>query len=214
MTIRIFLADDHAVMRDGLRALLERDPELRVVGGAGDGREAVRQMLTLRPDVAILDIAMPGLNGVEAARQIAEACPETRVIMLSMYSAAEYVFRALQAGARGYLLKDSAGPAVVEAVRAVQAGRRYLSPAISEAVIDDYVRQRAAQDPLGLLSQREREILHLMVDGKSSAEMGELLSLSSKTVETYRSRIMEKLGIDNLPGLVKFALQHGLTTLE
>lgn len=214
MTIRILLVDDHAVMRDGLRALLEAEPDLRVVGNAGDGREGVKQALALRPEVAILDVAMPGLNGVEAARQIVEACPETRVIMLSMYSAAEYVFRALQAGARGYLLKDSAGQSVVEAVRAVHAGRRYLCPSISETVIDDYVRQHTPQDPLGLLTQREREILQLLVEGKSSAEMGALLSLSSKTVETYRSRIMEKLGIDNLPGLVKFALQHGLTTLE
>ena len=214
MTIRILLVDDHAVMRDGLRALLEAEPDLRVVGNAGDGREGVKQALALRPEVAILDVAMPGLNGVEAARQIVEACPETRVIMLSMYSAAEYVFRALQAGARGYLLKDSAGQSVVEAVRAVHAGRRYLCPSISETVIDDYVRQHTPQDPLGLLTQREREILQLLVEGKSSAEMGALLSLSSKPVETYRSRIMEKLGIDNLPGLVKFALQHGLTTLE
>jgi DNA-binding NarL/FixJ family response regulator len=214
VTIRILLVDDHAVMRDGLRALLEAEPDLRVVADAGDGREGVRQALALRPEVAILDVAMPGLNGVEAARQIAEACPETRVIMLSMYSAAEYVFRALQAGARGYLLKDSAGQSVVEAVRAVHAGRRYLSPSISETVIDDYVRQHATRDPLSLLTQREREILQLLVEGKSSAEMGVLLSLSSKTVETYRSRIMEKLGINNLPGLVKFALQHGLTTLD
>ncbi|MBL8058000.1 MAG: response regulator transcription factor [Anaerolineales bacterium] len=214
MTIRILLIDDHAVMRDGLRALLEADSELRVVGDAADGREGVRQAQALRPDVAIVDIAMPGLNGVEAARQIGESCPETRVIMLSMYSAAEYVYRALQAGARGYLLKESAGPSVVEAVRAVYSGRRYLSPALSETVLDEYVRQRAKQDPLSLLSQREREVLQLLVEGKSSAEMGALLGLSSKTVETYRSRIMEKLGIDNVPGLVKFALQHGLTTLE
>lgn len=214
MTIRIVLADDHAVMRDGLRALLESAPDLRVVGDAADGREAVRRVTELRPDVVILDVTMPGLNGVEAARQIAEASPETRVMMLSMHSAAEYVFRALQAGARGYLLKDTAGQSVVEAVRAVSAGRRYLSPAISETVIDDYVRRYAAADPVSVLSQREREILQLVVEGKSSTEVGALLSLSPKTVETYRSRMMEKLGIDNLPGLVKFALQHGLTTLE
>lgn len=214
MTIRILLADDHAVMRDGLRALLDAAPGLRVVGDAADGHAAVQQALHLRPDVALLDIAMPGLNGIDAARQILEACPDTQVIILSMHNAAEYVFRALQAGARGYLLKDSAGAAVVEAVRAVHGGRRYLSPALSEAVIDDYVRQHAIQDPLASLSPREREILQLIVEGHSNAEVGRRLSLSVKTVETYRSRLMEKLGIDNLPGLVKFALQHGLITLD
>mgnify|MGYP000244701264 CR=1 FL=1 len=214
MTIRILLADDHAVMRDGLRALLEAAPGLRVVGDAADGRAAVQQAIHLRPDVALLDIAMPGLNGIDAARQIREACPDTQVIILSMHSATEYIFRALQAGARGYLLKDSAGAAVVEAVRTVHGGRRYLSPALSEAVLDDYVRQHAAQDPLAALSPREREILQLIVEGHSNAEVGRRLSLSVKTVETYRSRLMEKLGIDNLPGLVKFALQHGLITLD
>ncbi|MBP7692785.1 MAG: response regulator transcription factor [Anaerolineales bacterium] len=214
MIIRVFLADDHAVMRDGLRALLETAPDLRVVGDAADGRAAVRRVLELKPDVAILDVSMPGLNGVEAARQITEAGGETRVIMLSMHSAAEYVFRALQAGARGYLLKDSAGALVAEAVRTVHAGRRYLSPVISETVIDDYVRRHVAHDPLGALTPREREVLQLVVEGKSSVEVGEVLSLSPKTVETYRSRLMEKLGIDNLPSLVKFALQHGLISLE
>lgn len=214
MTIRIVLADDHGVMRDGLRALLESTPDLRVVGDAGNGRDAVRRVCELKPDIVILDVTMPDLNGLDAAHQIAKACPEVRVIMLSMHNAAEYVYRALQAGARGYLLKDSSGRAVIEAVRAVHTGRRFLSPTISETLIDDYVRSHAATDPLSVLSQREREILQLVVEGKSSAEVGALLSLSPKTVETYRSRLMEKLGIDNLPRLVKFALQHGLTTLE
>lgn len=214
MTIRIFLADDHAVLRDGLRALLEISGDLRVVGDAGDGREAVHRITELKPDVAILDVTMPGLNGIEAAHQIGEICPETRVIMLSMHSAAEYVYRALQAGVRGYLLKDTAGETLAEAVRTVYAGRRYLSPSISETVINDYVRRQVTDDPLGALTLREREVLQLVVEGKTSLEASEILSLSPKTVETYRSRLMEKLGIDNLPGLVKFALQHGLTSLD
>ncbi len=214
MTIQILLADDHAVMRDGLRALLDGAAGLRVVGDAPDGRAAVQQAAALRPDVAILDIAMPELTGIEATRQILDICPETQVIILSMYSAAEYVFRALQAGARGYLLKDSAGAAVVEAVRLVHSGRRYLSPSLSEAVIDDYVRQHAALDPLASLSPREREILRFIVEGHSNADVSQRLSLSIKTVETYRSRIMEKLNIENLPGLVKFAIQHGVITLD
>lgn len=214
MTIKILLADDHAVMRDGLRALLEAAAGLHVVGDAPDGRVAVQQAAALRPDVAILDISMPELNGIEATRQILDVCPEAQVIILSMYSAAEYVFRALQAGARGYLLKDSAGAAVVEAVRTVHSGRRYLSPSLSEAVIDSYVRQHAALDPLASLSPREREILRFIVEGHSNSEVSQRLSISVKTVETYRSRIMEKLNIENLPGLVKFAIQHGVITLD
>jgi RNA polymerase sigma factor (sigma-70 family) len=214
MTIRIFLADDHAVMRDGLRALLQTQADLQVIGDAADGRETVRQATLLKPDVVIIDVAMPGLNGIEATRLILEAHAEAQVIVLSMHSAPEYVYRALQAGARGYLIKDTAGVAVVEAVRAVHAGRRYLSPAISETLVDDYLQQRGSRDALAGLSQREREILQLVVEGKSSAEVAQILSLSPKTVDTYRSRLMEKLGIDNLPGLVKFALQHGLISLD
>jgi len=212
MNISVLLADDHAIVRDGLRLLLEAQPDIRVVGDADDGREAVRQTLQLCPDVAIIDIAMPNLNGIEAARQIHEACPCVQVIVLSMHSTSEHIFQALQAGARGYLLKESAGAEVVAAIRAVQAGRRYLSQKISNQAIDDYLRRReAATGPLDRLSPREWEVLQLVVEGKSSAEIADMLCLSPKTVETYRSRLMRKLGLDNLPDLVKFAVQHGLT---
>jgi DNA-binding NarL/FixJ family response regulator len=214
MSITVFLADDHAVVRDGLRSLLEAQPDIRVVGDAANGREAVRQVVQLCPDVVVLDIAMPELNGIEAARGISRDCPSARTVILSMHSTAEHVFRALQAGARGYLLKESAGIEVVNAVRAVHAGRRYLSQKISDTLIDDYVRQRQPESPLSRLSRRERQVLQLVVEGQSSAEIAETLSLSPKTVETYRSRLMGKLGISDLPGLVKFAIQHGLTPLE
>jgi len=215
--ISVFLADDHAVVRDGLRFLLEAQPDIRVVGDAANGRDAVRQVAQLCPDVVVMDIAMPELSGIEAARRIREVCPSTQVVILSVHSTAEHIFQALQAGARGYLLKESAGVEVINAVRAVRAGRRYLSQKISDKVIDDYVHQReaaAARSPLARLSPREREILQLVVEGKSSAEIAAILFLSPKTVETYRSRLMQKLGISDLPGLVKFAIQHGLTPLE
>jgi DNA-binding NarL/FixJ family response regulator len=160
---------------------------------------------------------MPELNGIEAVQGIGEVCSSTQIIILSMHSTTEHIFRALQAGARGYLLKESAGIEVVNAVRAVHAGHRYLSQKISDWLIDDYVRQRQdaeAISPLARLSPREREVLQLVVEGKSSAEIADALSLSVKTVETYRSRLMLKLGISDLPGLVKFAIQHGLTPLE
>jgi RNA polymerase sigma factor (sigma-70 family) len=214
--IRVFLADDHAVVRDGLRFLLEAQPDMDVVGDAADGRDALQQIVELQPDVAVLDIAMPLLNGIDVAEQIRRAEAPTQVIILSMYSTSEHVYRALRAGARGYLLKESAGIEVAEATRAVHAGKRYLSQKISEQVIDGYIqahKEGLASDALAELSAREREVLQLVVEGKTSAEIAELLSLSPKTVETYRSRIMNKLEIDNLPDLVRFAIRHGLTTL-
>ncbi len=217
MSITVFLADDHAVVRDGLRFLLEAEHDIKVVGDAANGRDAVRRVAQLCPDVVVMDIAMPELNGIEAAREIGQVCPSAQVIILSMHSTTEHVFRALQAGARGYLLKESAGIEVVNAVRAVHADHRYLSQKISDGLVDDYMRQRQAAEaksPLARLSPREREVLQLVVEGKSSAEIADILSLSLKTVETYRSRLMRKLGISDLPGLVKFAIQHGLTPLE
>jgi len=214
--IRVFLADDHAIVRDGLRMILEAQSDMTVAGDAADGRQAVRLVEQLQPNVVVMDIAMPELNGIEAAQQIRETCPSAQVIILSMHSSAEHIFRALQAGARGYLLKESAGAEVVDAVRAVHAGRRYLSQRITETVVEDYVHQRQAEakSPLDLLSPREREVLQLVVYGKSSAEIAEILFLSPKTVETYRSRLMQKLGLHDLPSLVKFAIQHGVTALE
>ena len=214
MTINVFLADDHTVVRDGLRFLLEAQDDIRVVGVAGNGREAVREVRRLQPEVVVMDIAMPELNGIEATLQIHDACSATRVLILSMHSTAEHIFRALQAGAQGYLLKESAGMEVVDAVRAVHAGQRYLSQKIAATVIDDYIRERRSGSPLESLSHRERQILQLIVEGKSSAEIAKVLFLSPKTVETYRSRMLHKLGIKDLPSLVKFAIQHGLTSLE
>lgn len=213
MTITVLIADDHAVVREGLSLLLGSQPDIRVVGQVADGREAVREAQQHKPDVVVMDLAMPHLNGADAAVQILEKCEGTRVLMLSMYSTVEHVYRALQAGAMGYLRKESAGSEVVEAVRAVHAGRRYLSQKITESVVDDYIRKRSAESPLESLSQREREILQMLVEGRSGIEIARLLHLSPKTVDTYRSRMMQKLGIADLPGLVKFALQHGLTTL-
>jgi DNA-binding NarL/FixJ family response regulator len=212
--IRVLLADDHAVVRDGLRALLEAQPGIEVVGDVSNGREAVREAQRLLPDVVVMDIAMPGLNGIEATLQIQEVSPPPRILILSMHSTTEHIFRALQAGARGYLLKDSAGKEVVEAVRVVHAGRRYLSQKIAATVIDDYIAERHRTSPLDSLSRRERQILQLIAEGKTSAEVGAMLFLSPKTVDTYRSRMMHKLGIGDLPKLVKFAIQNGITQLD
>jgi len=217
MSITVFLADDHAVVRDGLRFLLDAQPDIQVIGDAANGRDAMDQVPKLCPDVVVMDIAMPELNGIESTRRLVESCPSVRVIILSMHCTSEHIFRALQAGAQGYLLKESAGIEVADAVRMVHAGRRYLSAAISDRLIDDYVRQRQAAEaksPLARLSPREWEILQLVVEGESSAHIAETLCLSPKTVETYRSRLMAKLGIGDLPSLVKFAIQHGLTPLE
>lgn len=213
MTITVLIADDHAVVRDGLHLLLEAQPDIHVVGEVADGREAVDAVLQLKPEVVIMDLAMPLLNGADASALILERQPTTKILMLSMHSTVEHVFRALQAGALGYLRKESAGSEVVDAVRTVHAGRRYLSQKITESVVDDYIRKRTVDSPLESLSQREREILQMLVEGKPGIEIARLLHVSPKTVDTYRSRMMQKLGISDLPGLVKFALQHGLTTL-
>jgi DNA-binding NarL/FixJ family response regulator len=214
MTIRVLLVDDHQVVRDGLRVLLEAESDMEVIGGAGNGLEAVRKVHELHPDVVVMDLAMPELNGTEATAQIHDVCPATEVLVLSMHSTAEHIFRAFQAGAQGYVLKESAGPEVVAAVRAVHAGKRYLSQKIAGTVVDDYIRERRAATPLESLSRRERQILQLISEGKSTAETAKALFLSPKTVETYRSRMMHKLGVDNFAALVRFAIQHGVTTLE
>lgn len=217
MNISVLLSDDHAIVRDGLKTLLEMEDGVTVVGNASNGREAVRQIRKLRPDIVVMDISMPELNGIDATRQILEACPETRVIILSMHATKEHIHRALQAGAKGYLLKESAGVEVVKAVRSVYAGDRYLSQPVSEILIDDYLNGQQAEkgcDPLDPLSTREREILQLVVEGNASAKIADTLCLSPKTVETYRSRIMTKLQIKDIPGLVKFAIRNGLISLD
>ena len=212
MPVTILLADDHAVVRDGLRALIDDGHDLKVVGVAGNGREAVLEAQRLRPDIVIMDIAMPELDGVEATRRIREKCPDTRVLMLSMYLSAEHIYRALQAGAQGYVLKESAGDEVVEAIRALRAGKRYLSHRITETVIDDYLREGTSLSPLDSLSLRERDVLQLVVEGKTNVAIAQALSLSPKTVETYRARIMKKLKVHDTVELVKFAMRHGLVT--
>ena len=217
MPIRIFLADDHAVVREGLRYLLEAQGDMAVVGEAADGRQAVQGVLQSKPDVVIMDIAMPGLNGIEATQQIRRSSSSTQVVILSMHAGTEHIFRALRAGANGYLLKESAGEEVVEAIRAVCAGHRFLDHRIGEMVLQRYFEEHpdgAAFSPLECLTPREREILQLVAEGKSSVQISQIIHLSSKTVETYRSRLMEKLKIHDLPGLVKFAIQHGLIDLE
>jgi len=214
MAVTVLLADDHAVVRDGLRLLLEASGEFQVVGMAVDGIEAVRHALDLRPQVVVMDVAMPGMNGIEASQQILETWPDARIVILSMYVSVEHVHRALQAGAIGYLLKESAGAEVVEAVRTVAAGQRYLSRKITETVIDDYIHSRQSVNPLESLSPRERQVLQLTAEGRSNAEIAGLLFLSPKTVETYRSRLMQKLDLQDVPALVKFAINHGLISLD
>jgi DNA-binding NarL/FixJ family response regulator len=217
VTISVFLADDHAVVRDGLKTLLEIEDKVSVVGSASNGRDALRQVKKIEPDVVIMDISMPELNGIDATRQIIEARPGIRVIILSMHATREHIQRALQAGAKGYLLKESAGAEVVQAVRAVYGGNRYLSQPVSEILIDDYLSSNQTDsfsDPLDQLSTREREILQLVVEGNSSAKIADILCLSPKTVETYRSRIMSKINVKDMPGLVKFAIRNGLISLE
>lgn len=212
--ISILLADDHAVVVDGLRVLLEREPDLRVEAVAADGLQAVHMAKARCPDVAVLDIAMLGLNGIDAAMRIQEDCPGTKTIILSMHASSEYISRAFQAGVLGYLLKESAGAEVVAAVREVHAGRMYLSRKIRDAVVvDPHKFMQAAPTALERLSPREREVLQLVVEGHTSTEIAGKLGLSPKTVETYRSRLMTKLGLRNLPELVKFAILHGLTRL-
>lgn len=212
MAVTVLIADDHAVVRDGLRAILEASGTVTVVGTAGSGREAIDLARSLRPQVVLMDIAMPDLNGIEATVRLCRAMPDVRVVVLSMHATAEHVFRALQAGARGYLVKESAGAEVVEAVQAAAAGRRYLSQRIADLVVNGYISEgRHGKSPLDRLSERERDVVQYVVEGKSSAEVARLLHLSPKTVDTYRSRAMAKLGVEDLAGLVRFALEHGLT---
>lgn len=214
--IRVFLVDDHTIVRDGLRAVLEGHPEITVVGDFASGRQAASQVKALQPDVVIMDIWMPEENGFDATRRILEIDPAVKVIFLSMLGTPEHVYRALQAGASGYLLKESAGREVVVAVLAVAAGTQYFSQTIAGMLVANYINVRNPQtekSPLERLSQREREVMQLVVEGKSSAEVGQLLHLSTKTVETYRSRMMHKLGVSDIPSLIKLAIQLGLIPL-
>lgn len=216
MNITVFLVDDHSVVRDGLKLLLETQPDIKVIGDAANGHDAVHKIAKLIPRVVIMDIFMPELNGIEATRKIREICPSAKIVILSMYSTPEHIFQGLRAGASGYILKESAGSEVVDATRSVCMGKRYISEKISGIAIDEYIKNRQldeSKSPLARLSQREREILQLLAEGKTNAEIAAILFVSPKTIETYRSRLMHKLGIYDLPSLVKFAILHGLTVL-
>ena len=213
MAIRVLIADDHEVVAEGLRHLIDAESDMEVVACVGDGREAVQQARDTRPDVVLMDLSMPELNGADATRAILQRDPKCRVIVLSMYSEREYVRRALKAGAAGYVVKRSAAKEVVEAIRAVHAGQRYLSPRVADVVLEDYTDDKQ-DDALARLSAREREVLQLLAEGRTGAQIAERLSLSQKTVETYRARLVEKLGIRDLAGLVRFAIQKGLVSLD
>lgn len=211
--LRLVLGDDHTLFRHGLRKILEDNPEWTVVAEVGDGREALRQCVTLKPDVAVLDVAMPLLNGIDAATQITRQVPGTRVLVVSMHSEDVYVARALQAGAKGYMLKDCAADELVKAVASVAAGHPYFSPAIARVMLEDYVRRaggRGVVDPYDTLSPREREIFQLIAEARTSKEVAELLTISPATVETHRARIMQKLDIHNTAELVLFAVRRGV----
>jgi two-component system response regulator NreC len=210
--LRILLADDHTVVRQGLRKVLEERPEWQVVAEAGDGRDAVRLAEQHRPDVAVVDVAMPLLNGIEATRQITKRAPQTKVLVLSMYSDEAYVTQMLKAGATGYLLKDSADVDLLEAVQAVSQGKSFFSPAVARLMSDDYARQRgdSAVDRYESLSEREREIFQLVAEGKTNKEIAALLFISPSTVETHRARIMEKLDLHSAAEIVLYAVRRGV----
>jgi two-component system, NarL family, response regulator NreC len=206
--IRILLADDHAVVRQGFKMILGAQPDMEIVGEAGNGREAVDLAEQLKPDVVVMDVAMPELNGIEATRRVTAAVPHARVIALSMHKDSVYVREILRAGARGYLLKDSGAGDLVSAVRAVARGEGYLSPAVSNAVLDDY--RRHVTNPIDLLTTREREVLQMLAEGKTNKEIAGILSLSVYTVDAHRGRIMEKLNLHSINELVRFAVRNGL----
>lgn len=211
--IRIILADDHTVMRRGLRLLLEQQSDFQVVGEADDGRQAVDLAASVHPGVAVLDIGMPLLNGIEATRQITAASPDIAVVMLSMHSDETYVLRALKAGAKGYLLKNSAEADLIQAVRAVAEGKSFFSPAIGRMLLEDYMRQvakREVEDSYDLLTPREKEVLQLVAEGKTNKEVANLLKLSLYTVESHRGKILEKLDLHSVPELILYAVRKGI----
>jgi two-component system, NarL family, response regulator NreC len=212
---RILVADDHTIVRQGLRAILEIEPDFEVVGEAADGREAVRKAVNLAPDVVIMDVSMPKMNGLEATARIVKNNPEIRVVALTMHSSEEYVYSLLKAGAKGYLLKESVSSDLVEAIHAVEGGGTYLHPSISSRVVDGYLKQPQAKAGAGMgdvLTPREREILQLIAEGHTNKEIAGMLVLSVKTIENHRTRIMDKLEIHNVAGLTRYAIERGIAS--
>jgi DNA-binding NarL/FixJ family response regulator len=216
--ITILLADDHTIVRQGLAKLLEGEPDFKVVGEAENGREAVNKVEALNPDVVIMDIAMPMLNGIEATRQIKKAAPRTKVIILSMHSHDRYISELFSLGASGYLLKDSTGTDIIKAIHVAASGDTYLSPAISRRVIEDYVTLKTGKSSeevlYGKLSNREREVFQMIAEGRSTKEIAHILCVSVSTVKTHRANIMEKLQMDNLSKLIHFAIELGLVEIQ
>jgi DNA-binding NarL/FixJ family response regulator len=212
------LADDHTIVRKGLRTILEREPDLEVLGEAPDGREAVRKAASLDPDIVVMDITMPRMNGIEAASRIAKSNRRTRVVALTMHTSEEYVYSLLKAGARGYILKDAAPSDLIEAIRAVARGGTYLHPDVSVTVVDEYLKRpdpRArAGEPVDVLSHREREVLQLIAEGHTNKEIAAQLGLAVKTIDAHRTRIMDKLKIHNVAGLTRYAISRGITTAD
>jgi DNA-binding NarL/FixJ family response regulator len=217
MRITVFLVDDHNIIRKGLRAILESEPDIEVVGECREGRRALNRVEVLQPDIVMMDISMPDMNGLAATQRICDMGLDTKVIILTMHSTMTYVRQALQSGAQGFLLKETAGVEVVEAMRKVHTGHRYLSPKITDQMIGRCIEHHLEEgpvNPLQDLTPREREVLQLVAEGRSSQYIAEALSLAPATVTTYRSRLMRKMGFSSLAKLVRFAIQHGLTPLE
>jgi DNA-binding NarL/FixJ family response regulator len=215
--ITVLLADDHTIVRQGLAKLLEGEADVRVVGQAENGREALKQVETLKPRVVVMDIAMPLLNGIEATRQIKKARPETKVVILSMHAHDRYISELFGLGASGYLLKDSTGADIIKAIRAAVRGDTYLSPSISRRVIDDYVsmkRNSLTEDLYGSLSNREREVFQMIAEGLSTKKISDILCISPSTVKSHRAKIMEKLKMDNISHLIQFAVRIGIVDVR
>jgi two-component system response regulator NreC len=216
MALKLLLADDHQIVRQGLRAILKSEPDFQLVGEAADGLDTVRQVERLQPDVLVLDLMMPGLSGLEVTRQVAKRCPETRVVILSMHSNVAYVVEALRAGATAYVLKESGAEELVQAIRSVAAGKRYFSAPISEPALGAYVQkaEETALDPYHTLTAREREVLQLTAEGHSGIEISERLFISPRTVESHRANLMRKLGVRNQKELIRYALQRKIVPME
>jgi DNA-binding NarL/FixJ family response regulator len=212
----VLIVEDHTLVRSGIRTLLEVEADMKVVGECGDGREAVRLFQRLKPDLVLMDVAMPNLNGIEAVRQIIALRPGARIIMLSMHADGQYVVESFRAGASGYVLKDAAFAELLSAIKSVRDGKRYLSPPLNESALTDFVRASRgdrSSSHFDMLSNREREVLQLIGEGNSSPEIAAKLEISVRTVETHRQHIMEKLDIHSVAGLTKFAIRHGLCSL-